>query len=222
MRDRRDYMREYREKKKTKDMVTATGYEPEQTFEGEAIEKIPASLISARFGVVFPTCLLVLFMFANSGFLVYEQTRFYVLKGWPENYGIFVSVLSEISAIVLSFFASLTRDFWQKIKILTLLFLTVCCILSTIALGISHTASYEEKNAEIAGLMREEISRLHGADASPAKLAKKKTELENFLEKHEIGKNVTRETFVLAFMRVLAVFWNIAFAGFLAGIWKRH
>lgn len=224
MTDRKDYHRQYYLKRKQLKLVNnpprnlvekPLKAKPVKTFN---LGKIPHYLTIAS---------LLIFIFFNSAFLVNEQLRFYLLKGYSESYGIFISVLCEIAVVMLSFIASgwEFRKTHSRLKVLAVLFLTIACVLGTIVLGIVRDDSKAKQTEEISDLMRKELSIIEkqveeNPKLSP-KLLKKETELRNFLTDNEIH-SVARETFVMSIIRALAIFWNMIFASFLGTLLRRN
>lgn len=219
--DRKEYQRQYYLNKKLKVNNDST------------IEKMfkPKSHKAFNFNSIknnYLTCLILfIFIVANSTFLINEQLRFYVIKGYTISYAIFVSILCELAVIILSISISYTANKWKRVQIATLLFLTISAILGTIIIGILRDQSKDETKAEISGLLRKELLAIEQQALNNPKLSgkllKKEAELRSFLISNEIVGNVTRETFILSFIRILAVFWNVIFASLIGTIWRaRH
>jgi hypothetical protein len=162
------------------------------------------------------------FILANTAFLVNEQIRYYLTKGYTVWYALFVALLSEVSVILLAFFGKWATG-WRKVQVYLTLMASLFCTLSVVYLGIDRTQSEEQKNAEIIALMREEIEVIRPLLLEKPKLAprllKKEEDLRTFLQANRIAIGPF-ETWVLTFIRVLSLLWNIVFAGLVGGLIK--
>lgn len=241
MRDRRQYHKEYYlRKKQALNLIStdSTHVNPGSTQQDEnEIKQInitlkdsthvnqPCEIVKNGFRVPKHLGLiiaLVVFILANTSFLVYEQLRFYVLKGYSFKYAFFISVLSETAVVFLSYFATHAKTVLKKTQIHLTLLLTVACLFSIIGLGVNRNQAQAQKNYEIASVLREEIGFLKNEVLQKphlkSKLLKREDDLISHLQTQEIQEGWEFEFYTLTALRILSIFWNIIFAGALAKI----
>lgn len=224
--DRKDYHRQYYLKRKQLKLINNPSHNNlQKNVENrlKAISKKP--FVSGVISYYSTLAALLVFILFNSAFLVNEQLRFYLLKGYSQSYGIFVSLLCEVAVVMLSFFSARIEG-KRRLKILTVLFLTVACVLGTIVLGIMRDDAKARQTEEISELLKKELSIVEKqVEDNPKlfpKLLKKEAELRNFLTANEVV-NVTYETILLSMIRALAIAWNVIVSWFLGkAILKPH
>lgn len=184
----------------------------------------------SNFRKCFVTFVLGAFIGANTYFLVTEQVRFYKqLPNYTDNYAIFVSLLCESAALVLSFAMAVTRHSATRLKCGVLLLLTLCAIVMTIYVGIEIEQAPNANKQTIGELLNDGLDRLKEqvegkTEKTPrlAKtLAKKENEVIAFLKDNISVYNVTHVTITLAFIRVLSVLWNIVLCSLLGSLWRQ-
>jgi uncharacterized membrane protein len=204
MADRTEYMRAYRERQKQISSVTKHGVK-HLWNKGKLIKNSLGGFV------------LILFISANTWFLVHEQMRFYIAHGWSEYYSFFVSILAEVAIIFLSVGWGMSSERKDKLNFFVLLILTVLCVLGVIVLGIQKEGADSDRKLEIEEILRKDLKMLKEQEDSPkviAKIAKKETELLRTLQANT-SKNVPHETFFLTILRVISMLWNVLFCSYL-------
>ena len=227
--NRKEYMREYYAKRKqvlvnkSQQQVNSqnsTLNPPQQQVQTE-LNLVPTKSFNFQHSYkdwvqLLTFLILLIFVITNTSFLVNEQVRFYIMRGESFSYAIFISLLLEFAAILLAFF-SVGRPI-----LFIALIPTLIAIFLTIFLGIERSYSDEILRNKISGVLEEEISILK---EQKNKLQDKGKDTEKILQKIQSKQEELRgklyethdnELWILAFIRGLAMIWNVIFSIILA------
>jgi len=195
----------------------------------------PESVFKYPLSRYLSTAVLSIFVILNTAFLIKEQVSFYELKGEGMGYSVFVACITEIAALMLSFFGT----WYRKPMVFGLLLPTLGLIFFVIFLGLQRKEAVSQQNNRAVKLLEDEIAVLKEQKgdlerrislatkdstrfdqplyAVKSKLEAKTEELRKLRVEYTDGM----EIWVLAALRVLAILWNIAFASLIAFVWKR-
>lgn len=230
--DRREYYRRYNAQRKANTQETPcvqpvenTCVTPVQTAQDKPKD------ISTLWRCVY-CFLLGVFVGCNCYFLVCEQVRFYKhIPNYTENYALFVAMLSEMAAIILSFSMAASRQTATRLKCGILLLLTICAMMSAIYLGAEMENSRLSNKETVKELLKKEVERMEKKESEGQteknprlgmRLKKASNDLIAFLEANPDLQNVPRGTITLSFIRILAIFWNVFLCSLIGQLWHKR
>ena len=199
-------------------------------------------------GLLLFTLVVMIFLAANTFFLVTEQASLYESLGYSFRMALVVALLTEAAFILLSAAASWAAGFWK-------VFLYAGCLGTGIVIvgllnsSVDNRALEKMAGSEQAGMLKKEIKTqeaLEGtalaiignldADVYPTRISRLKAQLNNPGPEghtHRLGElreklaslsasgNVAQEVRVLQWQRWASMGWNVLLAGFLGYLWRR-
>ena len=181
---------------------------------------------------------ILIFLVANTVFLVHEQTVFFLMKKYSLTQAIYFSVLMESALLLLSFLASYVRNKIMKLCYYVLLVLSIVVSSLIVCSSVEKRDQQEVQASEriqslkkqIKALERQEAIALANiealdpekypskrgrlVDSLQAGVAKELAKKREILNSAEVGGLIEGETTVMKWMRLLAIAWNVIFAHF--------
>ena len=175
---------------------------------------------------------IMIFLAANTVFLVHEQTVFFLLKKYSMAQAIYFSILMESALLLLSFLASFTSNKTMKFCYYTLLAISIVVSSLVVCSSVEKRDQQEVQvskkiqnlKKQIITLERQESIYLSNIEAlDPEKYPSKRARLAQELNT-SIGEKLSKkraefndssvglvmgETAIMKWMRLLAIAWNV-------------
>ena len=218
----------------------------------ENVDRTPAEsgwlALKTSPGLLLFTLVVMIFLAANTFFLVTEQASLYESLGYSFRMALVVALLTEAALILLSAAASWAAGFWK-------VFLYAGCLGTGIVIvgllnsSVDNRALEKMAGSEQAAMLKKEIKTqeaLEGTalaiignldvDVYPTRISRLKAQLNNPGPEghtHRLGElreklaslsasgNVAQEVRVLQWQRWASMGWNVLLAGFLGYLWRR-